>query len=530
MRTSICSILILLASAAAHAQAPAAPQVTLGADIKVLRFDWEPVPSASFYRLWVKPGGNTSYQVASERIPASITHTEIAIPVHLQDWIRTRYVVRACNVSGCRSSAALDPRGVMLDAIGYLKASNAEIFDGFGSSVALSDDGFTLAVSAPFEDSNASGVNGDQANNGRTDPGAVYVFRRRGNSWQQEAYLKASINQGGQRLGEEGLALSADGSILVASAPAEDAIGFTDVGAVYIFRRVQNVWRVMTRLDSPQPQTFDRFGLSPEISDDGLTLKVMSFMPYNRGGDFEPDLTEYRTHTYVRTGNTWQHFYTLAPFFFGDICRTTRLSGDGQTLVSACDVSPTEARMVTMKRTADSWVFASVMPIDFFARAFTLNPNATVMALAEFNIASVIGIYRWVGSDWVRQSAVAAPANLGGWGREFALGDNDRLLAVSSQTAAENGAGVSSVSMPGTQPQGAVYVYQYNDSSNSWSLRNVVKSPNPGVNDLFGGSIALSASGRTLAVGAVGEDSNATGIDGNRNDESLIESGAAYLY
>ena len=34
--------LLLFATAAAYAQQPAAPQVTMGADIKVLRFDWEP--------------------------------------------------------------------------------------------------------------------------------------------------------------------------------------------------------------------------------------------------------------------------------------------------------------------------------------------------------------------------------------------------------------------------------------------------------------------------------------------------------
>ena len=101
--------LLLCATAAANAQVPAAPQVTVGADLKLLRFDWDPVPRTSFYRLWVKPGGSR-YVAVGERIPASITQTEISIPVHLQDWTRTRYVVTACNSSGCTHSAALDPR------------------------------------------------------------------------------------------------------------------------------------------------------------------------------------------------------------------------------------------------------------------------------------------------------------------------------------------------------------------------------------------------------------------------------------
>jgi hypothetical protein len=45
----------------------------------------------------------------------------------------------------------------------YLKAANPGIKRQFGSLVALSADGNTLAVSAPFEDSRAIGVDGDQA-------------------------------------------------------------------------------------------------------------------------------------------------------------------------------------------------------------------------------------------------------------------------------------------------------------------------------------------------------------------------------
>ena len=45
----------------------------------------------------------------------------------------------------------------------YLKASNAQIGDDFGGSVALSSD--TLVVGASLEDSNATGVNGDQSSN-----------------------------------------------------------------------------------------------------------------------------------------------------------------------------------------------------------------------------------------------------------------------------------------------------------------------------------------------------------------------------
>ena len=57
----------------------------------------------------------------------------------------------------------------------YVKASNSESNDRFGrSSAALSNS--TLVFAAPFEDSNATGVNGDSSNNAATSSGAAYVF------------------------------------------------------------------------------------------------------------------------------------------------------------------------------------------------------------------------------------------------------------------------------------------------------------------------------------------------------------------
>jgi hypothetical protein len=64
----------------------------------------------------------------------------------------------------------------------------------------------------------------------------------------------------------------------------------------------------------------------------------------------------------------------------------------------------------------------------------------------------------------------------------------------------------------------------------SWNFFSLIKAPHPGAQDLFGSALALSGSGRTLAVGAVFEDSNARGVDGNQLDNSKPESGAVYLY
>ena len=65
-----------------------------------------------------------------------------------------------------------------------MKASNTDEGDGFGgldpvsipTGLGLSDDGRTLAVGAYDEDSAATGVNNDQADNSAESSGAAYVY------------------------------------------------------------------------------------------------------------------------------------------------------------------------------------------------------------------------------------------------------------------------------------------------------------------------------------------------------------------
>jgi trimeric autotransporter adhesin len=70
----------------------------------------------------------------------------------------------------------------------YLKASNTDAWDFFGQAVAVS--GNVIVVGAPSEQSNATGVNGNQADNSSVGAGAAYVFVREGTDWAQVAYLK----------------------------------------------------------------------------------------------------------------------------------------------------------------------------------------------------------------------------------------------------------------------------------------------------------------------------------------------------
>lgn len=122
-----------------------------------------------------------------------------------------------------------------------IQASNAESFDMFGSSLSLSANGQILAVGARDESSASTGIDGDMSNNSSGDSGAVYVFTRNGETWQQQAYLKASNSNTNFEFGS-GVSLNSLGNLLAVSAPGENEIPGNS-GAIYIFGRDDQFWQ-----------------------------------------------------------------------------------------------------------------------------------------------------------------------------------------------------------------------------------------------------------------------------------------------
>ena len=86
-----------------------------------------------------------------------------------------------------------------------MKASNNDADDRFGEVVAL--DGDTLAVGSE-EDSNQTTITNDNStassNDSNERSGAVYVYKRTGTTWVQEAYIKASNSEESGWFGNSG--------------------------------------------------------------------------------------------------------------------------------------------------------------------------------------------------------------------------------------------------------------------------------------------------------------------------------------
>jgi hypothetical protein len=165
----------------------------------------------------------------------------------------------------------------------YIKASNSGASDQFGSAVALSADGGTLAVGAPQESSGATGVGGDQSDDSTARAGAVYVFRYAGTDWSQQVYIKSS-NTGAEDTFGDQVAVSADGDTLAVAAGGERsrATGIDgdqadnslfDAGAVYVFCYEGAAWSQQSYVKAASIGE-DKFGVAMSLSADGNALAV----------------------------------------------------------------------------------------------------------------------------------------------------------------------------------------------------------------------------------------------------------------
>lgn len=507
--------------------APAASTLTLGFGVKQLQFSWTAVSGATHYRLLENPDGASGFtQVGGDLATVGVM---LDIAVHRHDWANARYLVEACNSAGCTASNEVTTLGGVLQAIGYFKASNTDARDRFGSAfaLALNRDGRTLAVGAPNEASAATGVNGDQSDNSTANSGAVYVFARVGDTWTQQAYIKASNTEAGDTFGAA-VALSGDGNTLAVGAPAEDSAatgingGQTEdcnaappvncaenAGAVYVYVRAGNVWTQQVYLKASNTDAFDHFGATLALSRSGNTLAVGAWQEdsvatgANGNQADNSAINSGAVYVFIRNLGAWTQDAYLKPSNTeaGDeFGAALALSGDGSTLAVGAPYEDSAATGVGGNQADNSARTAGAVYVFF-----------------RFG--------NWGQQAYVKASNTDANDR---FGTAVALSNDGDTLVVGAPTEASAAVGVGG-NEANNSALGSGAAYVYTRSSGAWAQQAYVKASNTGSEDRFGAALALSGDGDTLAVGANGEDSGATGIDGDQTD-SVFFSGATYVF
>jgi len=399
----------------------------------------------------------------------------------------------------------------------YLKASNPDVLDLFGYSIAVSADGNVIAVGALKERSTATGINGDQGNDtlSSDDYGAAYVFVRNGTTWAQQAYIKASNTGAGDDFGIS-VALSADGHTLAVGASGEDS-GFaadqsdnsvSSAGAVYVYKFSGSAWSQQAYLKAANAGLSSRFGFVVDLSADGNRLLVgapddRSLASGINGTSTSATQSVGGAYLFHRTGNTWtQNAYlkASASAAMDQFGLNVSVSGDGHTLAVAA-----------------------------------LRGNGSDVPVSG---AGAVYVFTDATGSWAQQTIIQpdnaeffdqfGAAFLSGNPRGIDLSADGNMLVASAPWEDGGSAGVGGDQSDNSiSRSGAAYVFRRTGSA--WNQVSYLKAPNPAVDYMLYG-VSMTADGSMIALSSSFEHGITRGIGGDWTDQSADYTGAVYLY
>ncbi len=422
----------------------------------------------------------------------------------------------------------------------YFKASNTKpgLTPSFGSAVAL--DGDTLAISAPTEDNAASGINGNQnAVGALTASGAVYIFRRTGRRWAQEAYVKSATPTPDALFG---VSVALSGDTLVVGAYADPgAASVANAGVTYVFRRVGAAWKQEAALQALLPAKNARFGTSVAIHADTAIVGA----PFDASGSGA-------AYVFRRSGDAWTQQARLSASnarpgaSFGSsvaIDSDDAVVGASYESSSAVGVdqdqtntdAPGAGAAYVFHRDAVTWTQRAYLKASNtrsgsrFGYSVALKGDTLVVGAPEegSNGIGVDGsqnvmtspfsgaayLFHRDAAAWTQQGYFKAPQTLPGARFGVSVAVNGETLVAGAILDSAVGSGTA---------------YVFHTTGSKWSPLTSVNAFNRRSGAFFGTAVALD--GDALLVGSSGESSAATGVNGDGSATGATGLGAAYLY
>jgi hypothetical protein len=351
----------------------------------------------------------------------------------------------------------------------YLKASNAETIDHFGILVDVSGD--TLVASSWYEDSAATGVNGNQNDNSAENAGAVYVFVREGESWKQQAYLKPNDTSAYDLFGSM---VKIEGDTIVVGATHENIFTSASAnrsGAVYVFTRKDGVWTQTQRLVANDQNGVNLLGASLALQGDTLAVGAP--------GESSKGANSGAVYIFERSGSMWTQMHKIYSSMPGDgavFGGAVAIGGD-RLVVGAPDESRPESHTGS-------------------AEVFVKRDG------------------KWTSQQRLQPPGLGQTANFG-----FAISISGNRIAIGAPRTHQI------LSMMSTPP-GEVYIYDA--EGDGWTQTAKLTATIPTATDEFG--VVLALSGMSLAVGASEDVSGAAGIGADPKRKDSVGSGAVYLF
>lgn len=374
----------------------------------------------------------------------------------------------------------------------YLKASNPKKDDNFGAAVAVS--GTTVIVGAPGENSDSTGINGNQNNVGAVNSGAVYIFVKQGGEWMQQAFVKASNT----------MEFAAFGRVLALEGETAVVCGG---GAAYVFARSGGEWTQQAYLRSSNFETQDGFGGSVALSQNTLIVGANQEQSGAKGvnGNQNDNSTDGAgaAYVFVRTGTSWsQQAYLKAS-------NTSLLDYFGDKVAISGDIAVVGAYREDSNATG-------------------VNGNQASNSIPDSGAAYV---FSRSGSVWTQQGYLKSsnPGPSDYFGSSVAV--SNECIVVGAWGESSNARGING-SQGNNDANDAGAAYYFTRSNGTWVQRSYLKASNTLVTDSYGDYFgrAIALSGSTVLIGAFREDGGSSGVGGDQFDRSLSSSGAVYVF
>ena len=336
-----------------------------------------------------------------------------------------------------------------------LTASDKATNDYFGVSVSLTADGTRMAIGAYGKD--VSGI---------TIAGQVYIYTRSGSVWTEEATITASDKAANDYFGAS-VSLTSDGTRLAVGAYNKTVSGITGAGKVYIYTRSGSTWVEEATITASDKVASDYFGISVALTADGSRMVVGAFNKIVSG-----ITAAGKVYVYTRSGSVWTE----------------------------------EATITASDKAVSDWFGASVSLI---ADGTKMAVGAHGKDVSGITDAGKIYIYTRSGTVWVEESTITAS--------DKAIDDYFGVSVSLTADGTRLAVGAYNKTVSGITGAGKVYIYTR--SGSTWVEEATVTASDKAIDDYFGVSVALTADGTRLAVGASGKENGA-----------IDNSGAVYLY
>ena len=351
-----------------------------------------------------------------------------------------------------------------------------------------------------------AGAEGDDTSG--VESGASYVYTLLGSTYTLQAKLEFS---GASARAGRSVALSIDGNYAVVGAPEYDGSGGSNTGVVDVWKRTGTSWAIQQSI--ARNVAFEGFGSFVALNSDATTLGICYSATSTIGIDI-----------YIRSGTTWSNQGTLYDATSYYPCNIA-LSGDGNT----CLVGYKGSIPVVYTRSGSTWskqgtlslpVGLIVTPPNFGSIALSKDGNTAIIGVHSDPVSSApfgngyVFVYTRSGSVWSYRTTITAidGAEDDGFGATLSISPDP--TEPSSYTLV---IGAPRCKFDSITNLGASYIYY--GKANNWLFINKLQptdqlndsfvsgnpsSPNgPGGAFTFGNSVAINLAGTIAVLGSL---------------------------